>query len=67
MITTKKLRRNIGAQIKEPYCVKSKGKCIKADHVAIAEINAELRKEAMIQKQISAESKRLATELYAGV
>lgn len=40
---------------------------MKIDHAAKAEINAELRKEAIIQKQIDAESKRLASQLYVGV
>lgn len=66
MITTKKTKISIGAKYHKSYTVSTKGKRIKADHVALAEINRSLREAAMVQKQIAAESKRLAAELYAG-
>lgn len=64
MITTKKTKRSIGATYKEPNTIAINGKRIPADAIAIAEINNELRKNAMERKVIMCEMKLLAKKMY---
>lgn len=64
MITTKKTKRSIGATYKKPNNVTIKGNRIPADQIAIAQINAELRKSAMEWKAIICEAKILAKKMY---
>ena len=60
----KKTKRSIGATYQEPKKVTIKGNRIPADPISIAEINAELRKSAMIRKAIMCEAKILAKKMY---
>lgn len=64
MITTKKEKISIGATYKEPNNVTVKGNRIPADPIAIAQINAELKKSAMERKAIICEAKILAKKMY---
>lgn len=64
MKTTKKTKINIGATYHEPKSITIKESRTLADHIAIAEINKELRKEAMIRKAIICEARILAKKTY---
>ena len=64
MKTTKKTKINIGATYQKPKSVTIKENITPADHIAIAEINKELRKEAMIRKAIMCEARILAKRTY---
>lgn len=64
MKTTKKTEISIGATYHEPKSITIKETRTLADHIAIAEINKELRKEAMIRKAIMCEARILAKRTY---
>jgi len=64
MKTTKKTEISIGATYDEPKSITIKESRTLADHIAIAEINKELRKEAMIRKAIICEARILAKKTY---
>ena len=64
MKTTKKTEISIGATYHEPKSITIKESRTLADHIAIAEINKELRKEAMIRKAIMCEARILAKRTY---
>ncbi|MDO5558503.1 MAG: hypothetical protein Q4F95_02785 [Oscillospiraceae bacterium] len=67
MISSKNVRRSIGANRQSIPFTASRGTHCKSDYFEISEINASLREKEIKQKIKDAEALKKADHLYAGI